>query len=87
MGDNDPNQLEKELADVIAEEKSRGGRRRPVDAELRRRLKRLRADLIRALHARDEREFLRLLRESGWKDETPEFANALKHFRAFLGKV
>ena len=87
MLEDDLDGEDRDLADVMAQEKSRGSRRRPVHAEERKRSKRLRADLIRALHAGDEREFLRLLRESGWKDESPEFGNALKRFRAFLGKV
>jgi len=31
-------------------------------------------------------QVVRLFRESGWKDESPEFANALKCFRAALGE-
>ncbi len=86
MDENDP-KVEQAISDVMAEERSRGRRRRPLDLEEKRRATRLRADLVRALRIKDEREFLRLLRESGWKDESPEFANALKCFRAALGKV
>ena len=86
MGEDDQEEKDKDLADVMAQEKSRGRRRNPIDPEERRKRDRLHADLIRALRARDERKFLRLLRESGWKDESPEFANALKLFRAASAK-
>ena len=74
---------EEDIRDVRREEESRG--RRPVDIKARRQTARLRADLHKALKAGDERAFLKILREAGLKDGTPEFVEALKLFRKEVG--
>jgi 23S rRNA pseudoU1915 N3-methylase RlmH len=86
MDEQDHNENDKDLADVMAEEKSRGRRRRPVDTEARKRTEKRRRQIAKALQEGDERRFLTALRESGMKDESPEFANAVGLFREALRK-
>ncbi len=67
-----------DIDDVVAEETSRG--RKPIDTEERRRRKQLREDLRWVIRYGDEESFLRILREAGLKQESAEFAEALKLF-------
>ena len=75
--------MEDDLHDLMASEGRRG--RRPVDVEARKKGQRLRKDLGRVLRLGDEQAFLKILREAGLKDGTPEFARALKVFREESG--
>ncbi len=77
---------EEDIADVMAEERSRGKRRRPLDSEARRKRQRLRADIIRVIRSGDERAFLTVLREAGIKEGTSEFAKCVKLFREHSGR-
>ncbi len=43
-------------------------------------------ELNRLLKAGDEREFMRVLRKYGKKDEDPEFSALLKLFRELMGR-
>jgi hypothetical protein len=77
---------DQDLQDVIAEEKSRGTRRRPVDTAEKKKQQRLRNDALRALKSGDLHAYVRMLHESGMKDGSPEYANALKVFHSFHGR-
>jgi hypothetical protein len=72
---------ENDLKDVIREDQQRGRRRRPYDSKETKRRKEILAGLRRAFAAKDEREFLRLLREIGVSEEHPKFSEYLKFFR------
>ena len=74
--------IDDEIRKLIEDEMRRGSRRRPIDSEELDRKRKLRHDLIIAFQLGDERNFLRVLREFGLKDESPEFQNAWKVFRA-----
>lgn len=78
--------MDEGIRKLIEQEMRRGSRRRPIDAEELQRKRKLRHDLLIAFQLGDERAFLRVLREFGWKDESPEFQNAWKVFRAETGK-
>ncbi len=86
MEENERSENDKDLADVMAEEKSRGRRRRPIDPKTRRKIEKTRQDLVRAFQAGDERKFLKILRDAGMKDELPEFVRAVELFRAAWGR-
>lgn len=77
---------EQELLDIMAEEKSRGTRRRRVDPAARKRQLQLERDAIRAIKTGDLHAYVRMLHEAGIQDGTPEFANALKVFHSFRGR-
>jgi hypothetical protein len=70
-----------DLRDVLAEEQSRGSRRRKVDTKEKRRAARLRQDILQAYRNRDETGFKIALLAGGWSEDSPEFAAALKKFR------
>jgi hypothetical protein len=72
---------EQDLRDVLAEETSRGSRRKKVDREERRKQARLRMDIIQACKEKDEKRFRLVLIESGWNEDSPAFAEALRKFR------
>jgi hypothetical protein len=77
---------EDEIQSIIREEKSRGVRRKRVDTEERKKTQKTKANLARVLAAGDEREFMKLMREIGLKDDSPEFSKALKAFRDHVGR-
>ena len=77
---------EDDIQSVIQEEKSRGVRRKRVDTEERKKTQKTKANLARVLAAGDEREFMKLMREIGLKDDSPEFLKALKAFRDHVGR-
>jgi hypothetical protein len=77
---------EDEIQSIIQEEKSRGVRRKRVDTEERKKTQKTKANLARVLAAGDEREFMKLMREIGLKDDSPEFLKALKAFRDHVGR-
>lgn len=70
-----------DLQDVQAEEQSRGRRRRRLDTEQRRRVGRLRQDVLKAYRDRDEVALKIALLAAGWAEESPEFAEALRKSR------
>ncbi len=70
---------ERDLDDVIREEKSRG--RRPVDMKARRERQKLLRDLRRLIATGDERGFLQAIRSVGLKDGSPEFLEAWRVWR------
>lgn len=71
---------ERDLQDVMAEEKSRGKRR--VDFDERRRRRDLLAGFQRALSARTEREFLEMIKPLGLGDDPKKREEALRIWRA-----
>ena len=75
---------DRDLEDVMIEEKSRG--RRPVDMKTRRQRQKLLRDLRRLLESGDERAFMEAIRSAGLKDGSPEFLNALRVWREFRGR-
>jgi hypothetical protein len=83
LDEDQPNQ---DFWDVFAEESSRGRRRRPLDAEQRRVQAKLRREAVKALREKDERSFTALLQRAGIRDESPEFAAALKLFRELCAR-
>jgi hypothetical protein len=77
---------EDEIQSVMREEKSRGVRRRRIDSEERKKTQKTKADLVRVLAAGDERAFMKIMREIGLKDDSPEFLKALMTFREHVGR-
>jgi hypothetical protein len=77
-----PNAEDKDLRDLMREEKSRGTKRRPVNTSEERKKRNLEKDALRAIQSGDLHAFVRMLHEAGVKDGTPAFANALKIFHA-----
>lgn len=77
---------EDEIQSIIREEKSRGVRRKRVDTEERKKTQATKANLARVLASGDEREFMKLMREIGLNDDSPEFLKALKAFRDHVGR-
>ena len=77
---------EDEIQSIIREEKGRGIRRKRVDTEERKKTQRTKADLARVLASGDERAFMKIMREIGLKDDSPEFVKALRTFREHVGR-
>jgi hypothetical protein len=73
---------DKEIHDLMREEKSRGTKRRLVDTGEEKKKRKLEKDALRAIQSGDLHAFVRMLHEAGVKDGTPAFANALKIFHA-----
>ena len=71
---------------VMEEEKRRGVRRKRLDTEERRKAEKTKLDLARVLASGDERGFMKIMREIGLKDDSPEFLKALKAFREQAGR-
>ena len=71
---------------VMEEGKSRGVRRKRLDTEQRRKTQKTKLDLVRVLASGDERAFLKIMREIGLKDDSPEFLKALKAFRDHVAR-
>jgi len=70
---------DKEIREVMHEERSRG--RRPIRVEERRRAAQLRDDIRKVIQSGDERALIKILHEAGHREESQEFQNALKVFR------
>jgi hypothetical protein len=71
------------IQSVMAEERSRGTRRRRVDTDERRKIQKTKANLAKVLASGDERAFMKIMREIGLKDDSPEFLKALGTFRDY----
>lgn len=76
-----------DLRDVQAEEQSRGTRRRKLDTEERRRTAVLRQNVLRACRDRDEVALKIALLGAGWREDSPEFAEALRTFRDVISRL
>lgn len=73
-------EIEPDIAEVIAEEKSRGRRR--VDTKARQERRTLLADIRKFIQEADERGFIDALRARGFKEGSPEFREILELFWA-----
>jgi len=76
-----------DLRDVLAEERSRGVRRRKLDTSERRETARLRQNILKACRDRDETALKIALLGAGWSEESPEFAEALRKFRDVISRL
>jgi hypothetical protein len=72
--------IDREVLDVIQEEKRKVSGRGPRDAEAERKKKKLAADGLKAIKAKDARTFTELLRQAGIREGSPEWKNAWKAF-------
>jgi len=72
--------IDPQVLEVIEEEKRKAGRRGPRDVEPERKKKKLAADGLRAIKAKDARTFTELLRQAGIREGSPEWKNAWKVF-------
>jgi len=77
---------DEDIRQVMEEEKGRGVRRKRLDTEERRKAEKTKLDLARVLASGDERGFMKIMREIGLKDDSPEFLKALKAFREQAGR-
>ncbi|HYS22372.1 MAG TPA: hypothetical protein VER56_00430 [Candidatus Eisenbacteria bacterium] len=77
---------DEDIRQVMEEEKRRGVRRNRLDTEERRKAEKTKLDLARVLASGDERGFMKIMREIGLKDDSPEFLKALKAFREQAGR-
>jgi hypothetical protein len=77
---------ERDIQDVLSEERGRGTRRKHVDSEERRKQARLRSGVLAAIRNRDEARLVSVLREGEILDGTPEFEKILKTFREIVGR-
>lgn len=75
------NDRDDEIEAIMAEEKSRGTRRKRLDTVERSKARETKAALAKALSLGDERILMKILREVGLKDDSPEFVKALQLFR------
>lgn len=71
----------------MAEEKSRGAGRKRLDTVERRKVRETKAALAKALASGDERMLMKILREVGLKDDSPEFVKALRLFRDLASRL
>lgn len=76
-----------DLRDVLAEERSRGVRRKKLDTGERREAARLRQDVLKACRDRDEMALKIALLGAGWSEESPEFAEAVRKFRDVVSRL
>jgi hypothetical protein len=72
--------IDREVLDVIWEEKRKVSGRGPRDAQAERKKKKLAADGLKAIKAKDARVFTELLRQAGISEGSPEWRNAWKAF-------
>ena len=72
--------IDREVLDVIHEQKRKVSGRGPRDAESERKKKKLAQDGLKAIKAKDARVFTELLRQAGIREGSPEWKNAWKAF-------
>jgi hypothetical protein len=73
-------EIDREILDVIQEEKRKASGLGPVDAEIERKKRKLAEDGLKAIKAKDARTFTELLRQAGVREGSPEWKNAWKAF-------
>ena len=73
-------EIGREVLDIIEEEKRKGGRRRPKDTAEERKKRKLAADGLRIIKAKDARAFTELLKQAGIRENSREWKNAWKAF-------
>lgn len=72
--------IDREVLDIIQEQKRKVSGRGPRDADAERKKKTLAQAGLRAIKARDARTFTELLRQAGIREGSPEWKNAWKAF-------
>jgi hypothetical protein len=72
--------IDREVLDVIEDEKRKAAGRGPKDADAERKKGKLAKDGLRAIKAKDVRAFTELLRQAGIREGSPEWKNAWKAF-------
>ena len=72
--------IDREVLDVMREEKRKVSGRGPRDVEAERKKKKLADDGLKAIKAKDARVFTELLRQAGILEGSPEWRNAWKAF-------
>ena len=77
---------DEDIRHVMEEEKSSAVRRKRLDTEERRKAEKTKLNLAKVLTTGDERAFMKIMREIGLKDDSPEFLKALKVFREQAGR-
>ena len=77
---------DEDIRHVMEEEKRRGVRRKRLDTEERRKAEKTKHDLAKVLASGDERGFMKIMREIGLKDDSPELLKALNAFREQTGR-
>ena len=73
-------EIDPEVRDLIREEKRKGSRRGPRDDATERNKRKLAADGLRAIKAKDARRFTELLKQAGIRENSPEWKGAWKAF-------
>jgi hypothetical protein len=73
-------EIDREVLDIIEEEKRKGRARGPKDPKTERKKKKLAEDGLRAIKAKDARVFTELLKQAGIRENSPEWKNAWKAF-------
>jgi hypothetical protein len=76
----EPSRIDREVLDVIHEEKRKVSGRGPRDADAERKKKKLAEDGLKAIKAKDARVFTELLKQAGIREGSPEWKNAWKAF-------
>lgn len=71
--------IDRDIQDVMAEEKSRG-RKRPLDQNQKQKLRKLAAAALRAIQARDAHAFSEELKRAGIREGSSEWQRAWKAF-------
>jgi len=74
--------IDRDVLDVIKEEKRKGSRRGPRDADVERKKQKLAQDGLKAIKTKDVRVFTELLRQAGVREGSPEWKNAWKEFHS-----
>jgi len=69
-----------DVRDVIQEEQARGKRRRPLDRERERKLRKLGKNALKAIQSKDARAFTEELKQAGVRENSPEWKRAWKAF-------
>jgi hypothetical protein len=72
--------IDREVLDVIWEEKRKAGGHGPMDLSAERKKKKLADDGLKAIKVKDARVFIELLRQAGISEGSPEWKNAWKAF-------
>jgi len=79
-GGEETSGIDREVLDVIHEEKRKASGRGPKDAEAERKKKKLAEAGLKAIKANDARAFTELLRQAGIRESSREWKNAWKAF-------
>jgi hypothetical protein len=75
----DEKDIDRDIEDVMAEEKSRG-RKQPLDPSRKKKMRRLAAAALRAIQARDARAFTEELKRAGVREGSSDWQRAWKAF-------